>query len=262
MNKKIYIDGNVAVCNGIFYASEIMAGADESYKIGVDEVIKVDNNTLFVNEDYGSIFNTYIIKGEFAVVGNDNATNKIVSTDYKFTYQIFIDDIDSILMLLNNSSIPDSSLNLFNQQIYISIYGSLENYLFNTFLRQVCRDYKIYKKVLRECIDNFERNKESNDWEILKGKDCLEKEKLFIRKVQEVVFHNQKKVNQLFKSAFGFNSCISSIRSETKIRHDLVHRMGRTIDGADIVISKEQVLGLAEKVKRIVENITKYVAKD
>lgn len=262
MNQKIYIDGNVSVTNGTFYAADIIAGADESDKIGVDKIIPTNNGMFYINKDYGSIFNTYIIKGEFSVGGIDNATNKIVSTNYKFTYQIFIDDIDSILMLLNNSSIPDSSKNLFYQQTYISIYGSFENYLFNTFLRQVCRDYKIYEKVLRERIKIFERNKKSNDWKILKGKDCLEKEKLFIRKVQEVVFHNQKKVNQLFKSAFGINSCISSIRSETDIRHDLVHRMGRTIEGTDIVINKEQVLELAEKVKEIAKNVTKHVAKN
>lgn len=255
MNKKKYIDGNVAILNGTFYAADIIAGADESYKIGVDEIIPTKNGMLCINEDFGSIFDIYFIKGEFSTGKIDGSR---ITGFNDNTYNIFIDDLKSIYNLFENSFVPQISKDLFNQQIYISVFGALEYYLYCSFLNHVCRNYDIYTKVLHECSDTFERLADRQERIVLKGDDSLTKEKIFIEKSQIIVYHNIKKVNKLFKSAFGVDNCLSELEDEIEIRHDLVHRMGRNIEGNKIIINREQVYELIEKVKSIVDNIKKY----
>lgn len=255
MNKKIYIDGTVVIDNGIIYAADIIAKADESYKLHVDEVISPKDGMFYIKKEYGSIFNTYIIKGDIATRTIGSCRVKFYNND---TNIIFLNDIKDVLYLLDNAAIPEESSDLFLQQIYISIFGALENYLFNTFLNHVCRDFNIYLKVINECVNILEKSDKSDERKILEGKDCLKKEKLFINKIQKIVFHNQKYVNSLFESAFGIKSCISNIDNETRIRHDLVHRMGRKIGGEKIIISKELIFNLIDKVKLIAENISKH----
>lgn len=256
MNKRKYIDGNVVIMNGIFYAADIIAKADESYKVNVDEIIPTDNEVLYIYEDYGSIFDTYIIKGGFTT--KTIGSNYVKAINYH-TYDEFMHDIDSIIYLFNNSVIPISSEKLFYQQIYISIFGAIENYLYNVFFNHICKDHNIYAKVLCECSDIIEelvRGKKKKM--IIKGNDCLDKEKLFINTIKFIVYHNQRRVNRLFYSAFGIDKCISSIEADTEIRNDLVHRMGRNMNGADIIISIEQIFKFIEKVELIAKNISKH----
>ncbi len=257
MNKKIYIDGNVALSNGTFYAADIIAGANESYKINVDKIIPTNSGILYINEDYGSIFDIYIIKGEFAT--NKIGASRIIGFNDK-TYNVFVDDLKSIYDLYENAIIPRTSNVLFNQQTYISVFGALESYLYCTFLNYVCRNYNIYAKVLDECSDIFERLSDKIERKVLKGDDSLDKEKIFIQKTQLIVYHNINKVNKLFNSAFGVDHCLSELENEIDIRNDIVHRMGRNIEGCKIFINREQVHELIEKVKIIVNNITKYTA--
>ena len=257
MKNKIFIDGNVLVKNGAFFAGNcIVMYASENEKKN-DKIIEVPSGILEVEGDYGSIFNDYYIRG--GLTFDNGADVEFIFDDQERTYSIYKDCINKIERLIDESSIPDSLRSLFYQQQFSSAFSALELFLFNTFMRQVCSNYNSYNKVIRAHLRCFERCKE--DIEIAKSEECLKKEKWFIEKTQNIVYHNIKQVKDIFFNAFDINVDLGILEDEINMRNDITHRMGYTVKGKAIVITDSDVLALIGKIDKIVESLTLEIYK-
>lgn len=244
MADKYFIPGTVIITNGVFYARDIIVYASKN-EMNAKE-LKVDDDGLFkVDRDYGSIFAEYYISGDFTLYGG----NSYCAVDeHCYTYKQYRECIEQIKRLLNESIIPDELQNLFYQQQYISVFGALECFLYNTFMRQVCNNRDAYKKVITTpgCLGK----------NIFMGKNELEKEKKFIERAKGIVYHRLLDVKLLFETAFNFNLDLNNIIDKVDTRHHLVHRMGYTKSNNKVYITHEQVISLINEVDLIVNNVT------
>lgn len=254
MERNVYIDGNVLVKSGIFYARNFTCYASADSKEGA-EIIKCNNDIFEVKEDYGSIFTNYYVRGDFTLLDGDGIFFKYTHEDTYCQYKKNIDVIKAMLEV----TFPKDLENLFFQQQYISVIGALELFLYNTLMRCACDNKSIYNRILSNRLGILVSKSADDDLKVLRGKDCLEKEKLFIKKVQGIVYHNKKKVTPLFKTAFGIDPCLGQLKSEILTRHDLVHRMGYTVDNELVEINVKMIIMLIEKTDSIVENIASHI---
>ena len=111
MKNKIFIDGNVLVKNGAFFAGNcIVMYASENEKKNA-KIIEVPSGILEVEGDYGSIFNDYYIRG--GLTFDNGADVEFIFDDQERTYSIYKDCINKIERLIDESSIPDSLRSLF-----------------------------------------------------------------------------------------------------------------------------------------------------
>lgn len=118
---------------------------------------------------------------------------------------------------------------------------------------RVCGDKDKYDRIISSRLNILTRDNDVRS--VLRGKDCLQKEMCFINVIQHIVYHRIELVTSLFKTAFSIDPCLGQLKSEIIIRHDLVHRMGHTLDNNIVAISKEEVYSLINKINSIVENI-------
>lgn len=251
MNRTVYIDGNVLIKSGVFYARNFAIYASEHYK-NEAEVIKCGNDGTFeVKEDYGSMFIDYYISGELTLSGGNVIFFKYTPKDAYCQYK---DNITTILSMLE-TKISKNLECFFLQQQYISVVGALERFLYNILMRCTCDNQLIYERLINKRFKILAPKDDSTARKILCAKNCLEKEKMFIKQVQKIVYHNQEKVTPLFKTAFGIDPCLGQLKSEITVRHDLVHRMGYTLNNILVAISREEVYSLIDKVNSIVEKL-------
>ena len=97
---------------------------------------------------------------------------------------------------------------------------------------------------------------------IAKGENCLEKEKWFIEKTQNIVYHNIKQVKSIFHHAFNINVDLDVLKDEINMRNDIAHRMGYTVKGKPAIITDSDVLALIGKIDKIVENLILEIKKN
>ena len=257
MGKKIYIDGNLLVHGCVFYGFTFCSFADETFKETADEIIRCNEDEVYeVTEDNGSMFNEYYVKGGITMYyeNNENDTN-IYSFFYehKHTYDKYKVIQNQIIQLLNEAIIPKECINYFYQQQYISLFANLEYFLYNTFMWETCQCYESYRKVLNSHL-NFLEYKEAKA--ILRGEHCILQEKTFVKQIKYVIYHNATQVGKLYKAAFDIDVDLNALKDEIEIRNDIVHRAGYTKEGVPILIKRDDVMALKDKIDYLVDYIT------
>ena len=119
MNKKVYIDGNLLVKNGVFWGLKFCMFADENLKKMVDEIIPCNDEGIYeVTEDGGSMFTEYYVKGGITMYGENGSSITCFKEEHEHTYIKFKRIQDQILLLLKNAIVPNECQNSFYQQQY------------------------------------------------------------------------------------------------------------------------------------------------
>ena len=265
MKKKIFIDGNFLLKDGVFFGLNFYMYADKSHQNKADIIISSNKEGIYeVTEDGGSMFNEYYVKGGITMYGQNGSTIKWFKNEHENTYSNFKHIQEQILLLLENAIVIDECKNFFYQQQFISLFANLEYFLYNTFIWETCQCYDSYKRVLQtlaKYINKSKNKKIKRKAKILKGKHCILQEKTFIEQVKHIVYHNASKVKEIYKKAFNIDVDLNKFSKELDIRHDIVHRAGYTNDNELVQMTKEQVISLKEKIEGLVEFITLEIAK-
>lgn len=143
------------------------------------------------------------------------------------------------------------------RMIYSSIITSLETYLSDAFYKNVSSD----QGLLEKCIaSNPEFSKKQYSLaEVVDWHKNLRKrvtEYLF-----NIIWHNLPKIQKMYKDVLGVNFLedISRLHKAVTIRHDLVHRNGRTKSGVVHKLNKKQLLQLISDVKDFVSHVNKQL---
>lgn len=164
---------------------------------------------------------------------------------------------------MDEIEIPEGLKNIFYQQQFVSVFGALEYFLFDTFMGQVCNNYDSYNKVLSKHFRCLEYGKEITD--ILRGEHYIKQEKVFIEQTKEIVYHNKTSVSKLFLTAFDISVDLGILEDHINTRNDIVHRFGHTKKGGEVHVTKEKVLSIIAKIDIIVndvlKNINEFVAR-
>lgn len=171
----------------------------------------------------------------------------------KHYYDNFICEIYNI-QKLNELELDDKDLNsVLKRQLYVSIIGTVETFLSETFINQIDEDSKYFRNFV-ETFPQFSTQK-------IQLKDIFqeyEKIKKTVQKaVLEIIYHNLDKVQNMYVATFGIefpdivelSKCIST-------RHDLVHRNGKTKEGEKVIVTSEIIKKLISLAIGFVEEIS------
>ena len=79
----------------------------------------------------------------------------------------------------------------------------------------------------------------------------------------DVVWHHLQRVKPMYKDTLGveFPADMGTIFRAVHMRHDIVHRNGKTKEGAELFVSTEHVEKLVQAVQAFVQDIDTQVAE-
>ncbi|WP_447978224.1 HEPN domain-containing protein [Candidatus Nitrospira bockiana] len=166
-------------------------------------------------------------------------------------YATFLESIRNIKMLLNQDL--EAYLNeILHRLLFVNIISALESYLSDAFINTVLPNPDLLRKFVETNPDFRERKLTLN--EVFKRADQLKDE------VKEYLiglrYHNLAKIKPMYKTTLEIEfPDTGDLFRAIKVRHDLVHRNGKTKDGATIAITKNDVLDLIEKIESFVKEI-------
>lgn len=173
-------------------------------------------------------------------------------TSNKHFYESFLRAMDSAA-ILNEYEIVEGELTLtFKRQIYVSIMAALEAFLSETFIN-LTNDHPEYFRNFIESYPDFKERK------IEMSRIFSEQERIkeTAKKVMvEVIYHNLAKVSKMYSSTFKIDfPDIATIAKCVHLRHDIVHRNGKTVDGKLVPLNKEMIADLIKQTSSFVREI-------
>lgn len=148
-----------------------------------------------------------------------------------------------------------------NEDVSIMLHGfliaTLENYLSTTFIKTVlANDELIFKQAIRDgkVKDTKFRIEELPNWQ-----DTLKSK--VKKSLEEMSFHNIEAVMPLYINVLNctFPENLSWLIDAIQIRHDCAHRAGYNINGIKLIITKNNILELSEKLNGFTKMIEEQV---
>lgn len=193
---------------------------------------------------------------EMIVLSRDHfLTQYLVDTvrwNSKF-YNSFIESIENIEKLMAISISQTNLQRTQNKMLYLNAIIAMETYLSDAFINTVVNSKYLIEKLLKSSSD-FQKRKfnvsELVTW-LNNMKQSAEEYLL------NITYHNIWRVKSMYKEVLKveFPEDIEDIQKAIMIRHHIVHRNGKTKEGIEIVIKKENVKQVLEKIKEFIKII-------
>lgn len=172
-------------------------------------------------------------------------------------YNSFVENIENIKRLMA-ISIPQINLQRTqNRMLYLNVIIAMETYLSDAFVNTVVNNEVLIKKLLKTS-SHFQKKKfnvsELVTW-LNNMKQSAEEYLL------NITYHNIWRVKSMYKEVLKveFPADIELIQKAIMIRHDIVHRNGKTKEGIEIIINEKDIKQILEKVKQFIEIIDKQI---
>jgi hypothetical protein len=176
----------------------------------------------------------------------------------KEPYQAFLASMYEVEALLI-VRIPDDRLQQSMRRIlFSSVITSMETYLADTFINRVLQD----PMLLRRCV---ETNPDLRQRKLDLGTlfDRHDKIATEVRDyLSEVLFHNLAKIGNMYKAVLdvAFPTDMAELFRAVQIRHDIVHRSGKSKDGSQQAISETELRALVATMKSFVGHVEQQLS--
>jgi hypothetical protein len=169
------------------------------------------------------------------------------------TYKVFKESLLKIRQL-NNHDVSDKAelQQHINNMLYANVITALETYLCDSFIEKATSSNELFRKFV-ETFHEFHREKfELN--ELFRVHDEIRDKA--IRAMRDVIYHDLPKVSGMYQDTFGIEfPKFGEIYKSVFIRHDLVHRNGKSKDGNKHQIKQSDIDALCEMVDNFVEEL-------
>lgn len=176
-------------------------------------------------------------------------------TDY---YSNFLSAIQYIEMLLQ-IEVENNISNCLMRLLYVNVITALETYLSDAFINTVMNNQELMRRFI-EANPDFQQEKISVS-DIYKVVEVIEKKARTY--LIELIWHRLDRIKPMYETTLNikFPNDLGEVFRAILIRHDIVHRNGKTKDGEEVVITREKVKSLIEKVKQLVQHIDNQIIK-
>ena len=143
--------------------------------------------------------------------------------------------------------------------IYASAVTAMETYLCDAFLHAVTNNNELMNRLLTTTPDFSEKRyslADMIDWSARAQQRVADY-------IYDIAWHNLAKVRALYKTVLSvtFPSGLDSLYRAVLVRHDIVHRNGRSKDGRFHNIDKKALLHLFDTVSAFVESVDGQMKK-
>lgn len=177
------------------------------------------------------------------------------STEHKKAFEEAIGNVEQLIVVNVKGEQRQHLLRL----LYVSVITAMETYLSDVFISTVGNDKTLLRRFV-ESTPEFKAEKLTLS-EVFKAMEEVEKRARSY--LVDVVWHHLAKVKQMFKVALDieFPDGIDALFQAIMIRHDLVHRNGKTKDGEQHKISTDSVKSLITDARKFVEYVDGQLSK-
>jgi hypothetical protein len=173
-------------------------------------------------------------------------------TESKINIKEFQIELKKIHELSQLQKDGDKLKKILNRQVFISIIGTLETFLSETFMKLVfsngyyfeafIENHPIFKSEKFELREVFRKHEEIN--------------KIAKKVILDTIFHNLPTVREMYRNTFKIQfPSIGELSKFIKIRHDLVHRNGKSKDGEKWIIDDKLIDDLIEESTSFVDKL-------
>ncbi|PJJ67335.1 HEPN domain-containing protein [Chryseobacterium geocarposphaerae] len=237
--KEFPISIYVTYAGGDGHVDNLNKGAN----IEVEEISDYELEAILSNTDFYDNFEDEILK-----IKELNDFNITTEEDSKIERDFFISAYGVIL--------PDELIYTLRNLLYINVITCLETYLSSAYINTVIstpdhlkRFYENYKDFQKERIPM------SQLYDLKDKVEDKAKEAMY-----KVVYHNLDKVKPMYKDTLNIEfPNFAKIARAIEIRHDIVHRNGKTKEGEYITISKDDIGDLISEVEDFVNEIERQI---
>ncbi len=192
--------------------------------------------------------------GKISSEGYDEYFYTVIYDNYEFT-ETLKNSLNSIKKLLKIGLPPELEEHM-NRMLFVNVITTLETFLSDAFIGTVFKDKQSLKDFVRSNPDFSDRKFTLN--EIFERIDTIEKEvKTYLL---ELLWHNLAKVQQMYHSFLDidFPEDMKLIYKGIAIRHDIVHRNGKTKSGKNVTVTRDELIKLMDEVNSFAEAIDDY----
>ncbi len=158
----------------------------------------------------------------------------------------------SNLRELNKLAIKTALEDVLSRQIYVGAITCMETYLSDAFINTVLTE----TEHLRNFFDTFKdfQNQKITINQIFKYVDKADE--VAKQAMLDVIYHNLPKVAAMYKDTLKIVfPDYGEINKIVSIRHDLVHRNGKTKEGTDIILNKKMIGDTLDRIERFISEI-------
>lgn len=175
----------------------------------------------------------------------------VISSNTEF-HATLLKDLDNIETLMDGTVLDSSNEQLFLRLLCVNIVTVLEVFLLDAFLNTAMNDEACLRNFIARNPDFKKRNLTLN--EIFVRMEGLKKE--IKNYLFDIVWHNLAKIKPMYKTTFGIDFSEDLTKPLFKLiamRHDIVHRNGKTKEGNAIELSRSDITQLLNHVRRFAQ---------
>jgi len=235
---------------GVLYNYRI-AFSDRSPKEILDKIEGLHGNSVDIAIE--------VLQGEYEQNWEDDYEYDAISSNPGLSDN-FDHEIEN-LQKLNEVNLKDDELNvILKRHIYIGVMGTMETFLSETFVKLVLANPVNLEKFVKSNPEFAYRKFDLKDvFEAYKNIEQTAKGVML-----DTIYHNLPVVREMYRSTFEIAfPAIKELIQCVKVRHDLVHRNGKTKDGVAHVLDSDTIDSTIATVKDLVAGIVAEIgAKD
>ena len=175
-------------------------------------------------------------------------------TEYYDNFAGAILDIEKLL-----ETPVDASVSLpFHRMLFVSAITALETYLSDAFINTVAKAVPLRRRFI-ETTPAFQSEKVPLS-DVFNEMDQIEQKARSY--LVDVVWHHLDRVKPMYRDTLEieFPTEIGPLFRAILVRHDIVHRNGKTKTGDEIIVTPEQITELLREIEMFVRHIDKQIA--
>lgn len=188
---------------------------------------------------------TDLVHGEWVNDFDDIA--QVQAGETKF-HEHFCTSLDE-LSILNESAINVT----LQRMVFASVITTMEAYLSDTMKHHVLNKNAIKRRFVESHQPFKEKIAKKDAFSFFDSLD-----KTLNDEIDKISFHNIDTVKELYKKVLACEfpeDKLSKLRSSVLIRHDIIHRNGKKVDGFSVEVSEQDVSKLIELVRSAIKDI-------
>lgn len=192
--------------------------------------------------------------GKISSEAYDEYYYSVIYDNYEFT-ETLKNNLNNLKKLLK-IKLPPKLAQYMYKMLFVNVITILETFLSATFIGTVFKDERSLKDFV--CSNKDFANRKFPLNEIYDRVDSIEKDvKTYLL---EIIWHNLAKVKNIYHSFlnYDFPKNMNFLYKAIAKRHDIVHRNGKNKSGNDILVSREELIELMDKVHAFAEDIDNY----
>ena len=175
-------------------------------------------------------------------------------TEFYHHFSGAILDIEALL----KTKVDDSVLVTFHRMLFVNAITAMETYLSDAFINTVVNSPPLMRRFI-ETTPEFQSEKVPLS-DVFKAIEQVEQRARSY--LVDVVWHHLHRVKPMYRDTLGieFPPDLGTLFRAVHLRHDIVHRNGKTKDRDEIVVTANQVSDLISEVESFVQHLDKQVA--